>query len=108
MKSYIEERIGQYPAHFTMAEHVRISRLIEIQDLIKRAVKAAHIPAKSVSKQVREIRMDLASRAFDRDVHSYNELSSAELWALWAYTKEHPEDVQAWIKDEYGEQLELL
>ena len=108
MKKYIEKKLGQYPENFAMADHVRVSRLVEIADLIKETVGDAHIPAKSVTKQVRSIRMDLAKRAFSRDIRSYNDLSSSELWALWAYTKEHPDDIRTWIKDEYGEQLELL
>lgn len=76
----------------------RLHCIIDIQDCIRGALAAAGIEG----VKIREARLNVAASHFQRDVTSYNDLSSTELFLLWNWVKANGLELKAFLEMNYA------
>lgn len=110
MRDYIEKQVERYPYHLFISKASRGVMVGHVAEAVRNAIKNTHIPdSHGITRQVRAVRMDLASHIFKRKVTTYKQLEDWELWALdkWAL-ETGAQGLSEWMKKKYGEQKELL
>ncbi|NIV40748.1 MAG: hypothetical protein GWN58_68530 [Anaerolineae bacterium] len=77
---------------------------------VTKAVRTAADQLNLPVSNVRQIRMELATEIFGREVTTYNELTNKELWGLHRWLQRHdtPNALRDWLKGRYGSQPKLM
>lgn len=106
----VKEYLEKYPGYAPLSMSVRGAMIGRLTDAIRESVNKIHLQGpRGINRQARDIRMDLAQELFKRVVTSYNQLTDGELWAIDRWVVLHnAEGLDEFIREKYGEQLELL
>jgi len=110
MRDYILEQRSRYPPDRLLCTKRRGIMVGNIEAAIRAVVGALHIEGpRGITRQVRVIRLDIASEVFGREITSYNQLSAPELRAMnnWAQFGDCV-GLEEFVREHYGEQLTLL
>jgi hypothetical protein len=109
LQEYIQEQTKKCPYHSPRTTVFRGVMIGRIDDAIRGVLEELHVPAShGVTRQVRAVRLDLASYILERKVRSYNDLSDAELWAIGQLTRHRGAWLTEWVRQAYGVQLPLV
>jgi len=105
-RQWIRLRVMRFPRTVHIESSTRGAYVGRVSKLVEQGADAAGLPIDGG----RAIRLRLASEVYDREIHSYNELSDAELWALFQWArlgKVAIAEMATWLGVNYGEQLSL-
>lgn len=110
MRDYIKQQVENYPYHLFISKASRGVMVGHVAEAVRKAIRKAHIPdSHGITRQIRAVRMDLASYVFGRKIRTYKALEDWELWALDKWVLETgAQGLLEWVKQTYGEQKELL
>ena len=106
-RQWIRQQQGRFPRQLHIERGSRGVYVGKIGEAIKAAAEQLGIPVSNA----RDIRLQVASAVFAREIHSYNQLEDAELWALhqWVILGDVAiHELVDWLKANYGEQMALL
>ena len=106
-RQWIRQQAARFPRTLHVSQGSRGVYVGQIGDAIKTAADRIGLPVNGA----RDVRLKLAGALYGREIHSYNELADAELWALhqWVILGDVAiHELVDWLKANYGEQLLLL
>lgn len=100
LKTYIDDFNPRYNLH-------RGATIGSISQLMFSAANKIGLP---INNQGRSVRLKIATELFDREINTYNDLESNELYGLFRYlrTEEGKFWLKNWLQDTYGYQERLL
>jgi len=103
-RRHIRTILSQFPETLWMSQRTRGAIIGRLEDTIRETAALIHLPVGSG----RDIRLHLASELFGRRINTFNQLSTAEIWAVdqWVL-RQKAEGLRDWLAANYGEQLKL-
>jgi hypothetical protein len=100
----IREKKDKFPETLWMSAGTRGAMIGRLEEAIKTTADDIGLPLGNG----RDIRLRLTSEVYLRDIHSFNELTDAELWALDQWVLEGANGLQDWLRQAYGVQVPMF